>query len=98
MVVILSSPLLCKTGNLIFKLNKKQSSYLDTRWLFIGRFKVKSVPGMRNKHKPYLYLKLHNELKSYLAKKKFEIYYSIYIEERWWVKAVIVCDCSMFSF
>ena len=50
MVVILLSPLLCKSDNWILKLHQKRSSYLDKRWLFIGRFKVKSVSGMRNKH------------------------------------------------
>ena len=63
------SPLLCKADNLLLKLSQKESSYLDARRLFIGRFKVKSVPGTRNKCKPNLYLNLHNELKSYLAKK-----------------------------
>ena len=35
--------------NLIVKLHQKKNSYLDERWLFIGSFKVGSVPGMINK-------------------------------------------------
>ena len=49
MAVILISPLLGTSDNIILKLHQKKSSRLDERWLFIGRFKVKSVPGMRNK-------------------------------------------------
>ena len=47
MVEIFLSPLLCKSHNLILKLHQKKRSYLDERWLFIDRFKVKNVPGMR---------------------------------------------------
>ena len=50
MVVILLSLLLCKYDKLILKLYQKKSSYLDARWLFTDIFKVKSEPGMRNKH------------------------------------------------
>ena len=35
----------------------------------MGRFKVKSVPGMRNKLYHNLFINLHNELKSYPAKR-----------------------------
>ena len=45
MVVILLS-LLFNYDNLIFKLHQKNVAYLDEGWLFIGRFKVGSVPGM----------------------------------------------------
>ena len=51
---------------------------------------------MRNKHQPYLYINLHNELKSYLA--NFKIYYSMYTEKRVWVEAGIICERSIFGF
>ena len=43
-------------------------------WILIGRFKVKRVPGMRNKHQPYLYINRQNKLieisiKLYLVRK-----------------------------
>ena len=44
MVVILSS-FLCNYDNLTLKLHQEKRSYPDERWLFIGRFKVGSVPG-----------------------------------------------------
>ena len=69
MVVTLLSLLLCKSDDLILKLHQIKSGHLVEKWLLIGRFKVNSVPGMRNKHQPYLYINLHNELKSYSAKK-----------------------------
>ena len=45
MVVILFS-FLCNYDNLTLKLHQEKRSYPDERWLFIGRFKVRSVPGM----------------------------------------------------
>ena len=45
MVVILLS-LLSNYDNLTLKLHQEKRSYPDERWLFIGRFKVRSVPGM----------------------------------------------------
>ena len=45
MVVILLS-FLCNYDNLTLKLHQEKRSYPDERWLFIGRFKVESVPGM----------------------------------------------------
>ena len=45
MEVILLS-LLFNCDNLILKLDLKKRSYLDEGWLFIGRFKLESVPGM----------------------------------------------------
>ena len=45
MVVILLS-LLSNYDNLTLKLHQEKRSYPDERWLFIGRFKVGSVPGM----------------------------------------------------
>ena len=50
MVVILLSPLFCKYDNLTIRLHQEKSIYLDEGWLFITRFKVASLPGMRNKH------------------------------------------------
>ena len=45
MVVILLS-FLCNYDNLTLKLYQEKRSYPDERWLFIGRIKVRSVPGM----------------------------------------------------
>ena len=45
MVVILLS-FLCNYDNLTLKLHQGKRSYPDEGWLFIGRFKVGSVPGM----------------------------------------------------
>ena len=44
LVVILLS-FLCNYDNLTLKLHQEKRSYPDERWLFIGRFKVGSVPG-----------------------------------------------------
>ena len=44
MIVILLS-FLCNYDNLTLKLHHEKRSYPDKRWLFIGRFKVGSVPG-----------------------------------------------------
>ena len=44
MVVILLS-FLYNYDNLTLKLHQGKRSYSDERWLFIGRFKVGSVPG-----------------------------------------------------
>ena len=41
-------PLLCNHDNLTLKLHQK-NSYLNEGWLFIGRFKVGSLPRMKNK-------------------------------------------------
>ena len=40
---------LCNRDNLILKLLQKKNRYFDEGWLFIGSFKVGSVPGMINK-------------------------------------------------
>ena len=45
MVVIFLS-FLCNYDNLTLKLRQEKRCYPDERWLFIGRFKVESVPGM----------------------------------------------------
>ena len=45
MVVIFLS-FLCNYDNLTLKLHQGKRSYPDEGWLFIGRFKVGSVPGM----------------------------------------------------
>ena len=44
LVLILLS-FLCNYENLTLKLHQEKRSYPDERWLFIGRFKVGSVPG-----------------------------------------------------
>ena len=41
--------LLCNHGNLIIKLHQKKNGYCDEGWLFIGSFKIGSVPGILNK-------------------------------------------------
>ena len=43
MVVVLLS-FLCNYDNLTLKLHQEKRSYPDERWLFIGRFKLGSVP------------------------------------------------------
>ena len=43
-VILLSC--LCNYDNLILTLHQEKRSHPDERWLFIGRFKVGSVPGM----------------------------------------------------
>ena len=48
MVLILLLPL-CNHDTLIPKLHQKKNSYFDEGWLFIGSFKVGSVPEMINK-------------------------------------------------
>ena len=45
MVVILL-PFLCNYDNLTIKLHQEKHSYPDEAWIFIGRFKAGSVPGM----------------------------------------------------
>ena len=45
MVVILLS-FLCNYDNLTLKLHQEKRSYPDKGWLFIDRFKVRSVSGM----------------------------------------------------
>ena len=45
-IVVILLSLLFNYDNLILKLHQKKRSYLDEGWLFIGRFKVGSVPGM----------------------------------------------------
>ena len=37
---------LCNYDNLTLKLHQEKRSYPDEGWIFIGRFKVGSVPGM----------------------------------------------------
>ena len=37
---------LCNYDNLTLKLHQEKRSYPDEGWIFIGRFKVESVPGM----------------------------------------------------
>ena len=43
LVVILS--FLCNYDNLTLKLHQEKRSHPNERWLFIGRFKIGSVPG-----------------------------------------------------
>ena len=57
-MVLILLLLLCNHDTLILKLHQKKNSYFDDGWLFIGSFKVGSVPEMINKvlaqfiHKP----------------------------------------------
>ena len=48
-MVLILLLLLCNHDNLIPKTISERNSYLDEGWLFIGSFKVGSVPGMINK-------------------------------------------------
>ena len=43
-VILLS--FLCNYDNLTLKLHQEKRCYPDEGWLFNGRFKVRSVPGM----------------------------------------------------
>ena len=45
-VVVISLSFLCNYDNLTLKLHQEKRSYPDEGWIFIGRFKVGSVPGM----------------------------------------------------
>ena len=45
-IVVILLSFLCNYDNLTLKLHQEKRSYPDERWLFIGRFKVGSVPGM----------------------------------------------------
>ena len=44
-LVVILFYFLCNYDNLTLKLHQEKHSYPDERWLFIGRFKVGSVPG-----------------------------------------------------
>ena len=68
-MVLILLLLLCNHDNLILKLHQK-NCYFDEGWLFIGSFKVGSVPEMINKEvRPNLYVNLHNQLKSSSSRK-----------------------------
>ena len=45
-IVVILLSFLCNYDNLTLKLDQERRSYPDERWLFIGRFKVGSAPGM----------------------------------------------------
>ena len=45
-VVLLSS--FCNYDNMTLKLHQEKRCYPDEGWLFIGRFKVGSVPGIKH--------------------------------------------------
>ena len=45
-IVVILLSFLCNYDNLTLKSHQEKRSYPDERWLFIGRFKVESVPGM----------------------------------------------------
>ena len=44
-IVVILLSFLCNYDNLTLKLHQEKRSYPNERWLFIGRFKVGSVPG-----------------------------------------------------
>ena len=44
--VVILLPFLCNYDNLTLKLHQEKRSYPDARWLFTGRLKVGSVPGI----------------------------------------------------
>ena len=83
-VVILLSPLLCKSDDLILKLHQKKKQLPYGGWLFIGRSKEESVPGMWNGISPIL--------------ERFQNVLLYVIEERGWVKEGIICKYGMFDF
>ena len=61
------------------KITSEKNNYLDERWLFIGRLKVGSVPGMINKGVPVqLIIKSAIWTGKLFTKKNFEICYSLY--------------------
>ena len=80
-MVLILLLLLCNHDNLILKLHQK-NSYLDEGWLFIGSFKLGSVPGF--------YINLHNQLKNCLRKFGKIITLCSYIEGRGWINAQIL--------
>ena len=85
-VILSLLPLLCNHDNLTLKFHPKNSN-LNEVWLFIGRFKVGSLPRMINKEvkcHPKLYIELSNQLKI-VYREKMEIYYSCYV---YWGKRV----------
>ena len=45
-MVVTSLSFLCNYDSLTLKLHQGKRCYPDEGWLFIGRFKVASVPGM----------------------------------------------------
>ena len=68
-MVLILLLLLCNHDNLILKLHQ-ENCYFDEGWLFIGSFKVGSVPEMINKEVlPNLDINLHNHLKSCSSRK-----------------------------
>ena len=80
-MVLILLLLLYNHDNLILKLHQKKNSYLDEGWLFIGSFKVGSVPGMVNKEilAQFIYVSLHNQLKNCLYRKIRKNYYTLCI-------------------
>ena len=78
-MVLILLLLFCNHDNLILKLHQKKSIYLDEGWLFIGSFKVGSVPRMTN-----------NQLKNCLSRKIWKNHHLMYVEERGWVNAQIL--------
>ena len=90
--------LLYNHDNLILRSHQRKSNYLNEGWLFIGRFKMRSVPRMKNKEAlTLLYIKLHNELKSYLPR-KISKFISVYILKKRWVKGqMLLVNCKYFE-
>ena len=83
-MVLILLPLLCNHDKLI-------SEKKGEGWLVIGRFKVGSVLGMINKKvsAQFTYKPAWSTEKMFTYK-NFDIYDSMYIEERGWVKAQIL--------
>ena len=65
----------------------RYNNCFDELRFFIGRFKIESVAGMINKKvfAQFIYKPAYGNEKLF-AQKNVDIYYSIYVEERGWVK------------
>ena len=80
---------------IIWYYNCLRKNSFDEGLVFIGSFKVGSVPGMINEEVlvQFTYT-LHSQLKNCLSSKIRKNYYPMYIEERGWVNAqILLMNC-----
>ena len=85
--------MLFKHDNLILKLHQKKNSHLDEGWLFIGSFKVGSVPGMISKEvlAQFIYKPTKSTAKLFIWGNLGKLSLNMHnIEERGWVNAQIL--------
>ena len=83
--------------SLMFKLHQRKRACLDERLLFIGSFKVVIEPGMINEEvlAQFIYKPAQSTEKSFLSRKNWKNYYSLYIGERGWVNAqMLLTNCK----